>query len=84
MANKRRKFRISSENPAKQALIREIMSRHKGKQILLIGMYIDQLKEAAKGLDIPLITGYTSQKKRDRLYEDISRTEKSVCRRFPR
>ena len=71
VANKRRKFRISSENPAKQALIREIMSRHNGKQILLIGMYIDQLKEAAKGLDIPLITGSTSQKKRDSLYEDF-------------
>ncbi|MBW2709407.1 MAG: helicase-associated domain-containing protein [Deltaproteobacteria bacterium] len=71
VANKRRKFRISSENPAKQALIREIMARHKGKQILLIGMYIDQLKAAAKGLDIPLITGSTSQKKRDSLYEDF-------------
>ena len=71
VANKRRKFRISSENPSKQALVREIMARHKGKQILLIGMYIDQLKEAAKGLDIPLITGSTSQKKRDRLYEDF-------------
>ena len=71
VANKRKKFRISSENPAKQALIREIMSRHKGKQILLIGMYIDQLKEAAKGLDIPLITGSTPQKKRDSLYEDF-------------
>jgi DNA excision repair protein ERCC-3 len=71
VANKRRKFRISSENPAKQALVREIMARHKGKQILLIGMYIDQLKEAAKGLCIPLITGSTSQKKRDSLYEDF-------------
>ena len=71
VANKRRKFRISSENPAKQGLVREIMARHKGKQILLIGMYIDQLKEAAKGLDIPLITGSTSQKKRDSLYEDF-------------
>ncbi len=71
VANKRRKFRISSENPAKQTLVREIMSQHKGKQILLIGMYIDQLKEAAKGLNIPLITGSTSQKKRDSLYEDF-------------
>ncbi len=71
VANKRRKFRISSENPAKQDLVREIMARHKGKQILLIGMYIDQLKEAAKGLNIPLITGSTSQKKRDSLYEDF-------------
>ncbi len=71
VANKRRKFRISSENPAKQDLVREIMARHKGKQILLIGMYIDQLKEAAKDLNIPLITGSTSQKKRDCLYEDF-------------
>lgn len=71
VANKRRKFRISSENPAKQDLVREIMAQHKGKQILLIGMYIDQLKEAAKGLDIPLITGSTPQKKRDSLYGDF-------------
>jgi len=71
VANKRRKFRISSENPAKQDIVREIMAQHKGKQILLIGMYIDQLKEAAKGLDIPLITGSTPQKKRDSLYEDF-------------
>ena len=71
VADKRKKFRIASENPAKQTLVKEIMARHKGKQTLLIGMYIDQLKEAAKGLDIPLITGSTSQKKRDSLYEDF-------------
>ncbi len=71
VANKRKKFRISSENPAKQNLVSEIMARHKGKQILLIGMYIDQLKDAAKSLDVPLITGSTSQKKRDSLYGDF-------------
>ncbi|MCF8127523.1 MAG: helicase-associated domain-containing protein [Deltaproteobacteria bacterium] len=71
VAHKRKKFRIASENPSKQKLIREIMARHKGKQMLLIGMYIDQLKDAAKGLGIPLITGSTSQKKRDRLYRDF-------------
>ncbi|MCG6879152.1 MAG: helicase-associated domain-containing protein [Deltaproteobacteria bacterium] len=71
VANKRKKFRIASENPSKQKLIREIMARHKGKQILLIGMYIDQLKDAAKGLNIPLITGSTSQKRRDSLYGDF-------------
>ncbi len=71
VANRRRKFRLASENPLKQGLIREIMTRHKGEQMLLIGMYIDQLKEAAQGLDIPLITGSTSQKRRDRLYGDF-------------
>jgi len=71
VANKRKKFRIASENPSKQKLIREIMALHKGKQMLLIGMYIDQLKNAAEGLNIPLITGSTSQKKRDSLYRDF-------------
>lgn len=71
VANKRKKFRIASENPAKQNLIKEIMAQHHGEQMLLIGMYIDQLKEAAQGLDIPLITGATSQKKRDSLYRDF-------------
>ncbi len=78
VANKRRKFRISSENPAKQDIVREIMTQHKGKQILLIGMYIDQLKEAAKGLCIPLITGSTPQKKRDSLYENFKDGKISV------
>jgi DNA excision repair protein ERCC-3 len=71
VANKRQKFRISSENPAKQKLVSNIMARHKGKQILLIGLYIDQLKAAAKILGVPLITGSTSQKKRDSLYRDF-------------
>ena len=71
VADKRRKFRIASENPAKQDLARRIMARHKGSQILLIGMYVDQLKDLAEGLSVPLITGSTPQKMRDRLYRDF-------------
>jgi DNA excision repair protein ERCC-3 len=71
VADRRRKFRIASENPMKQDVIREIMARHEGQQILLIGMYVEQLKAAAQDLKIPLITGGTSQKKRDRLYRDF-------------
>jgi DNA excision repair protein ERCC-3 len=71
VANKRKKFRIASENPSKQKLIREILTRHREQQVLLIGMYIDQLKDAAKDLGIPLITGSTSQRKRDSLYRDF-------------
>ena len=33
VANKRKKFRIASENPSKQALIQKIMARHGDKQI---------------------------------------------------
>ena len=68
VADKRKKFRISSENPAKLRLVRKILRLHKDKQILLIGMYIDQLKSIAVDLNIPLITGSTSQRRRDELY----------------
>jgi len=68
VADKRKKFRISSENPAKLRLVRKILRLHKDKQILLIGMYIDQLKSIAVDLKIPLITGSTSQRRRDELY----------------
>ncbi len=64
VADKRKKFRISSENPAKHKVVRKIIDFHKNDQILLIGMYIDQLKEIAKEFDIPLITGSISQKKK--------------------
>ena len=68
VADKRKKFRISSENPAKIRMVRKILRLHKDKQILLIGMYIDQLKSIAVDLKIPLITGSTSQRRRDELY----------------
>ncbi len=68
VSNKRKKFRISSENPAKRQVVRRILSRHKDKQILLIGMYIDQLKGIAGDFDIPLITGSTTQARRDELF----------------
>lgn len=68
VADKRKKFRISSENPAKLQLVRKILRLHQDKQILLIGMYIDQLKGIAVDLKIPVITGATSQRRRDELY----------------
>ena len=71
VADKRKKFRISSENPTKCKVVRQILDLHKEKQVLLIGMYIDQLKEIAGEFNIPLITGSTTQTKRDDLYRDF-------------
>jgi len=71
VSDKRKKFRISSENPAKLQVVRQILALHKDKQVLLIGMYIDQLKGIACDFDIPLITGSTTQAKRDDLYREF-------------
>ncbi len=71
VADKRKKFRIASENPVKQEIVLEIINQHKEQQVLLMGMYIDQLKEIAESLDIPLITGTTPQLRRDELYQEF-------------
>ena len=69
VADARQKFRIASENPAKQDLVRSIVKRHPDEPTLIIGMYVEQLQQIARELDVPLITGSTSQRKRDELFE---------------
>ncbi len=70
-ADVRSKFRLASENPAKTALVKEILDRHPGEPALVIGMYLDQLKSIASPLGLPVITGSTPQRVRDRLYADF-------------
>jgi len=43
-----------------QTLVRKILRRHEGEQVLLIGMYIDQIKGITSELQIPLLTGTTA------------------------
>ena len=67
-AGSRSKFRIASENPAKTAVVRTILSHHEGARVLIIGQYIDQVSGLAKELGVPLITGKTPQRDREELY----------------
>ncbi|MDP9348767.1 MAG: DEAD/DEAH box helicase [Gemmatimonadota bacterium] len=71
VAEARSRFRIASENPAKVEVVRGILERHPGAPALIIGMYLDQVQEIARLLDVPLLTGTTPQGKRDRLYADF-------------
>ncbi len=52
-------------------MVRQILNLHKDKQVLLIGLYIDQLKDIASDFNIPLITGSTTQARRDDLYRNF-------------
>ena len=56
------------ENPVKRALVQQILARHSGAPALIIGQYLDQLKQIAAACDAPLITGKTAQRERERLY----------------
>ena len=71
VADARTKFRMASENPAKIDQVRAILDRHPGEPALVIGMYLDQLAAVARPLGLPVITGSTPQKVRDRLYAEF-------------
>lgn len=71
VADRRAKFRIASENPDKATLLQAILDRHPQESTLIIGMYVDQVKQIAEQLGIPALTGATAQRKRDRLFEEF-------------
>jgi len=68
IASPRDKFRIASENPLKKDMVRQILASHPDAQILIVGMYVEQLRELAEEFAIPLLTGTTRQSRRDELY----------------
>jgi DNA excision repair protein ERCC-3 len=64
----RDRFRIAAENPLKKEMVRQILAYHPHAQTLIIGMYVEQLRELAEELDVPLLTGTTRQSRRDELF----------------
>ena len=71
VADAKAKFRIASENEAKIAVIREIVTRHPDDQILIIGQYLDQLDKVVEEFGAPIITGKTANREREQIYGDF-------------
>ncbi len=71
VADARTKFRMASENPAKIDQVKAILDAHPGEPALVIGMYLDQLAAVARPLGLPVLTGATPQRVRDKLYADF-------------
>jgi DNA excision repair protein ERCC-3 len=68
VADAREKYRIASENPLKEIVVRQLIDNHPEDQILIIGQYISQLESLARLLQVPLITGKTSNPAREKIY----------------
>ncbi|NHJ13180.1 MAG: helicase [Candidatus Thorarchaeota archaeon] len=68
LAEDRKKYRIAAENPYKLKVIRDLVEYHQKDNVLVIGMYLDQLKIIADELKAPLITGKTPNSEREDLY----------------
>ncbi|MBI4662100.1 MAG: DEAD/DEAH box helicase [Verrucomicrobia bacterium] len=75
VAEARHKFRIASENPEKLRLVRQLLDRHRDVPVLIIGMYVEQVEGFARELGLPILTGATSQRKRDEVYAQFRRGE---------
>jgi DNA excision repair protein ERCC-3 len=71
VSEEREKYRMAAENATKIAVTRELLNRHSDDQILIIGQYLDQLKELAHLLDAPLLTGRTNNSQREKLYDQF-------------
>ena len=69
VADHRAKYRIASENPAKEEVVAELLDRYHDQRVLVIGQYLAQLRQIAKRFDIPLITGATGNMEREDLYD---------------
>ena len=77
VAEWRDKFRLASENPAKDDLVEILLGLHNNPddRVLVIGQYLKQLRRIAERFDIPLITGQTSNPEREDLYGRFRRGE---------
>jgi len=75
VAEWREKYRIASENPAKEEVVARLLERYADKRVLIIGQYLKQLRHIAKRFEIPLITGQTANQEREDLYNAFRRGE---------
>lgn len=67
----KKQIRLAYENPCKIQVAKELVEKHKNDQVLIIGQYLTQLEQFAQEFNAPIITGATSNKKRDELYNDF-------------
>ena len=78
LAPKKEKYRIASQNPLKIKVADAILKKHEGESILIIGQYLEQLQVFRDHFGYPIITGTTSNKKRDELYDKFRSGEEKV------
>src|SRR6478736_5282801 len=63
------RYRLASCSPVKNPVVEQIVRRLRGEPILVIGQYLDQLDELAERLEANVITGETTVRERQRLYD---------------
>lgn len=65
------RYRLAATAPAKIDVVRELVARHEGERILIIGQYLDQIDEISAELGVPQLTGATPIDERERLFNEF-------------
>ncbi|SFK18075.1 DNA repair helicase XPB [Cellulomonas sp. KH9] len=63
------RYRLAATASGKNRVVDSLVARHAGEQTLVIGQYLDQLHELAEHLGADLITGETTVRERQRLFD---------------
>ena len=67
----RQKYRVAAENPLKFEVLDQLLNKHPDDQLLIIGMYLDQLKQVEERYGYPIITGKTPVRERRKLFQQF-------------
>ena len=65
------RYRFASTARTKLPVVRALVEKHRGDQVLVIGGYIDQLHALGEYLDAPIVQGSTTNKERERLFDEF-------------
>ncbi|MER0080080.1 DNA repair helicase XPB [Corynebacterium sp. KPL2830] len=76
-AQPRDRYRIAAQASAKLRAVDKILASH-DQQALIIGGYVDQLREVGVHLDAPVIDGTTSTAKREKLFQQFREGELAI------
>ena len=71
-------YRMASTTQFKNRVVEKLVENHPDDHILIIGQYIDQIEEISEHLGVPIITGKTPVKERERLFESFRSGETPV------
>ncbi|MFO7631506.1 MAG: DEAD/DEAH box helicase [Caldilinea sp.] len=71
LADQRHKYRLSASSPAKLDVLDRLLIKHLDEQVLIIGMYLDQLAQVQQRYGFPMITGETPARQRSKLYHSF-------------
>jgi DNA excision repair protein ERCC-3 len=72
------RYRLAATARTKLPVVKALVQRHSGDQVLVIGGYLDQLHELGEYLHAPVVQGTTTNKRREQLFEEFRRGELST------